>query len=125
MTIPASITAEEYHQQAAKQMTEKRLQDCVVAAARSLGWRVYHTYSSVRSEPGYPDLHLVHTRHRVSAFVELKTMTGKLSPAQQAWLRDLHSIGVPVSIWRPIDWANGQIQTWLADPTSNRPGVLG
>jgi hypothetical protein len=112
----ASITADEYAQLRAATMPEKRLQDSVIGAARSLGWRVYHTYSSVRSEPGYPDLHLLHTRHKMSALVELKAMKGRLSPAQTAWLRDLATVGTLVAVWRPIDWTNTTIHQWLAEP---------
>ncbi|MFN4000899.1 VRR-NUC domain-containing protein [Microcella sp.] len=121
----ASISEADYHAMKAAEMPEKRLQDNVIGVARTLGWRVYHTYSSVRSEPGYPDLHLLHARHKVSALIELKTMKGKLSPAQQTWLRDLHTAGVAVAVWRPIHWYTHQIHDWLANPrTVELPGRL-
>lgn len=110
----ASISAAEYQQMKAAAMTEKQLQASVIAAAHSLGWMVYHTYSSVRSAPGYPDLHLVHTLQRRSLFVELKTQKGKLLPAQQQWLDALRVANCGVAVWRPIDWFNGSIQEVLA-----------
>ena len=58
----------------------------VVDLARTLGWRVYHTYDSRRSQPGFPDLVLV--RERI-LFLELKSETGKLSHD--------HEIGSPTS----------------------------
>jgi hypothetical protein len=110
----ASISAEQYNALKAAEMTEKQLQAAVIAAAHSLGWMVYHTYSSVRSAPGYPDLHMVHTRQRRSLFVELKTQKGKLSPAQQQWILALEDAGCTARVWRPIDWFSGRIQDVLA-----------
>lgn len=117
METPSEIESE-YLAATAAHMKEKRLQDNVIGVARSLGWRAYHTYSSVRSEPGYPDLHLVNVHHKVSALIELKSMDGKIAPAQHAWLRDLHWAGVLVAVWRPIDWYRKTIHDWLTNPTS-------
>lgn len=64
-------------------LTEKQWTSQVVELARMLGWRRYHTYRSERSQPGFPDETLV--RDRI-VFLELKTETGKLTPAQKEWL---------------------------------------
>ena len=79
-------------------MTEKVFQSKVVAIANKLGWSVYHTYDSRRSEPGYPDLTLV--RERV-IFAELKTDAGKLSSAQSLWVSLLKKANAEVYVWRP------------------------
>lgn len=80
-------------------VTEKQLQQQVIDLARICGWqRRYHTYRSTRSEPGFPDLVLV--RERI-VFLELKTETGKLSPAQRDWLRDLAAADGETYLVRP------------------------
>ena len=37
-------------------VTEKAFQTAVVELAELCGWKVYHTYDSRRSAPGFPDL---------------------------------------------------------------------
>lgn len=92
-------------------MTEKQLQAAIVKTARLLGWRVYHTFDSRRSEPGFPDLTMV--RGRLLIFAELKTDKGKVSAAQEAWLDALISTGVGVALWRPADWLDGTVERVL------------
>jgi hypothetical protein len=71
--------------------------------ARAHGWLVYHTHDSRRSDEGFPDLVLV--REAVLMY-ELKTNTGKLTPAQQTWLTLLERTGqVECGVWRPRDLA--------------------
>lgn len=80
-------------------MSEAQWQADVSKLAHLLGWRhVYHTHDSRRSAPGFPDLVLV--RERV-VFCELKTDTGKLSPAQRDWLTALYGAGAEVYVARP------------------------
>lgn len=81
-------------------MIEREWQKQVVQAARMLGWRVYHTHDSRRSEPGWPDLALVRDR---LVMAELKTDTGRVSPEQRQWLDALASAGVETYLWRPRD----------------------
>ena len=81
-------------------MTEKEWQAQVVALARTLGWTIFHTYDSRRSNPGLPDLILV--RDRV-VFAELKRESGKLSAAQDEWLARLRRAGAEHYVWRPRD----------------------
>jgi hypothetical protein len=71
-------------------VTEKQLQAQVVQLASLTGWRCYHTFDSRRSAPGFPDLLLV--RPPRCLFVELKTTTGRLRPAQAAWLEALAEV---------------------------------
>lgn len=82
-------------------MKEREWQSQVVDAARLLGWRVYHTHDSRRSEPGWPDLALVRDR---LVMAELKTETGRVSTAQSDWLAALRDAGVETHLWRPSDW---------------------
>jgi hypothetical protein len=108
-----SLTREEYHLQQASTMTKKAFQAVVVAAARRAGWSVYHTADSSRSEPGYPDLHLVHPGLGRSVFRELKTQKGRLSPKQEEWLGMLTAAGCDADVWRPIHWFDTTIDQVL------------
>jgi hypothetical protein len=83
-------------------MTEKQLMAAVVEMAEMLGWLVYHTHDSRRSESGFPDLVCVR-RERV-VFIELKTEKGQLSEEQEQWLSALGLAGAAVHFWRPSDW---------------------
>lgn len=80
------------------EMTEKQWQQQVVALARTLGWRSYHTLRSKGSQPGYPDLTLV--RDRV-IFLELKTETGTVTDKQREWLKALNDADAEVYVVRP------------------------
>jgi len=83
--------------------SEKEFQGQVLRLARLCGWRVYHTFDSRRSAPGFPDL--VMARPPVVMFAELKTETGRVRPEQRDWLEALRgSEGVEVRLWRPSDW---------------------
>lgn len=82
-------------------MREREWQAQVIEAARLLGWRVYHTHDSRRSEPGWPDLALVRDR---LVMAELKTANGRVSTAQEGWLDALQAAGVETYLWRPSDW---------------------
>jgi hypothetical protein len=107
-----NMRAEEYHAMVARSMTEKQLQDAVIGFATRAGWLVYHTHDSRRSQPGFPDLVLVHPDHG-TLFRELKTMAGKVSPAQGKWLDTLTAAGQDANVWRPVDWMGSRIRTEL------------
>jgi hypothetical protein len=81
-------------------MIEREWQTQVVRYAKQLGWTVYHTHDSRRSEPGWPDLALVRER---LVMAELKTDTGRVSESQQRWLALLDAAGVEAHLWRPKD----------------------
>lgn len=83
-------------------MTEKAWMAQVTELARTLGWRVYHPWLSIRSERGWPDLAFVRPGRFVMA--ELKTDRGKLTPSQEEWIDALRGAGVEVHVWRPADW---------------------
>ncbi|MCZ2837166.1 VRR-NUC domain-containing protein [Modestobacter sp. VKM Ac-2985] len=106
-------------------MTEEQLLQAVRDLARYRGWLAYHTYRSTKSEPGFPDLVLVHPRTGQVVFAELKTATGLLSKAQQGWLAALRvaqSHRLSVHVWRPADLASGLIGRVLT-PTASAAGA--
>lgn len=82
-------------------LTEKAWMQQVIELAKTLGWRVYHPWLSVRSEPGFPDLTLL--RERI-VFAELKTDRGRVGIAQQEWREALRAAGGEAYIWRPSMW---------------------
>jgi len=82
-------------------MTERDWMAKVIEAARWMGWLVYHTHDSRRSEAGFPDLVLV--RDRV-VYAELKSERGRLTPQQREWLDALGATGAEAYVWRPTDW---------------------
>lgn len=81
------------------------------------GWRYYHSYLSIRSTKGYPDLCLVRAPRVI--FAELKRHGGKPTEArlvrdkrgfprwiegQKEWLLELHNCpGVETYVWWPED----------------------
>ena len=83
-------------------VTEVEFQQAVVELARLCGWKVYHTYDSRRSAPGFPDLVLA--RQNVLLFWELKVSKGRATPAQREWLDALKATGANVDVLYPEDW---------------------
>jgi hypothetical protein len=82
-------------------MLERDWQNTVVALAKALDWRVYHTHDSRRSDPGFPDLVLV--RDRI-VYAELKNEAGRLSKAQADWRNAIQAAGGTWFLWRPDDY---------------------
>jgi len=85
----------------AADLSEKAFQADVVKLARMLGWKVYHTFDSRKSQAGYPDLTLVRERVMVA---ELKVGTNRPTSAQEDWLDAFRAARVPAYLWRPEDW---------------------
>ena len=106
-------------------ITEREFQTTVIDMARTYGWIVGFTHDPRKSEPGEPDLRMVHpTQHRV-IFAELKTTKGKLTkgrfntsgrrwlPGQDEWGDALTACpGVEYYLWRP-DGLDGEIERIL------------
>jgi hypothetical protein len=92
----------------ARLMTERELQAQVIDLARMLGYLVWHCYDSRRSEPGFPDLVMVHERSGALIFAELKSTSGRLTPEQDRWLRALALRGAAF-VWRPAELRDGSI----------------
>jgi hypothetical protein len=91
-------------------VTEKQFQRQVTDLAHKLGWASYHTYLSIRSAPGFPDLVLARAKPNGDGiagrvlFRELKTDRGKLTDQQEGWLDLLNLCGQNARVWRPADW---------------------
>lgn len=110
---------------AARAMSERELQSCVIELAHVLGWRVAHFRNvqviqgrrrvwqvPVQADgKGFPDLILVHPKHGV-LWRELKAHRGRLSEDQHAWASDLDHAGADYRVWTPADWP-GQIHAEL------------
>jgi len=82
-------------------MTERQLQEAIIAAARALGYLCYHVYDSRRSVPGFPDLVLL--RGSRAIVYELKTERGRVRPEQHDWLAAFNAAGIPAKVIRPAD----------------------
>lgn len=102
-----SLTPAEHRALVAREMSEATLQAQVITAARAVGWLVYHTHDSRRSQPGFPDLVLVHARQGRVLFRELKAERGRVHPKQREWLEALQAAGQNAAVWRPSDWLSG------------------
>ena len=74
----------------------------VLNYARHHGWLAYHTWSSKRSEPGFPDL--VMLRDGECLVAEVKSAEGKLTQAQALWLAGFRRANMETHVWRPDDW---------------------
>ncbi len=85
-----------------EQMTEAQFQRMVIAAAKQLGYRVYHTWVSIKSEPGWPDLAM--WRGKRFLLAELKGPKGKLTAAQEQTIKELREAGLEVYVWYPKDY---------------------
>ena len=94
-------------------MTEAQLQKMIVDLARLSGWLCFHIYDSRKSMgAGFPDLVLVHTRTGRVIFAEIKSASGRISPAQHVWLR-LLSLQSEVYTWTPAQWESDAIRRVL------------
>jgi len=93
----------------ARGISEEVFQQQVAQYARLCGWLVYHTYLSIKSAPGFPDILAVRPgvgggSGRVLA-IELKTCAGKISPDQAHWGGAFAAVGgnVEYYLWRPTE----------------------
>ena len=95
-------------------MTESQFQAAVIELAQLNGWLCAHFRTAKVGDSwqtpvaadgkGFPDLVLVHPKRKRVWFVELKSESGRLSPAQRAWMDALESAGALTGVWRPSDW---------------------
>ena len=84
-------------------ISESAFQSQVMKAAKLTGWLAFHPrpaqarsgkwLTAMSGDPGYPDVLL--TKEGRVWFIELKTDTGKLTPAQVAWLTELQKCKSP------------------------------
>lgn len=102
-------------------LSEAALQRAVVRAARLLGYAVFHPWTSVHSERGWPDLVLCRERSDGTGttrmiVAELKRADGVVRPEQQAWLDLLGRCpGIEAVVWRPADWSAGVVERVLRE----------
>lgn len=92
-------------------MTEVELEEQVRDACKKLGVIRIHIYHARGTTPGVPDDVLIGPRGVL--WRELKTMTGKVSPAQRAMGEALLAAGQDFATWRPVDWFSGRIKSEL------------
>ena len=92
-------------------MTEAELEEQVRDACKKLGVIRIHIYHARGTTPGVPDDILIGPRGVL--WRELKTMTGKVSPAQRAMGEALLAAGQDFDTWRPVDWFSGRIKSEL------------
>lgn len=98
-------------------MTEKAWQAQVIELARFGHWHHFHAYEMRRSTAGWPDLTLVrmHGQWAEMIFAELKTDTGRLSPAQLEWGELLGAVAraapnIDYYVWRPRDFEHVRVR---------------
>ena len=92
-------------------ITERDFLASVRSLAELLGWACYHTWQSIHSPAGFPDLVMVRPPRII--FAELKVGKRQPTPAQERWLNLLRECpGVEAYLWRPEDWE--QIQAILS-----------
>ena len=92
-------------------MNEKQFQANVVELCKYLGYLVYHTFDSRKSEPGWPDLVIV-GRNRI-IYREIKTENGVVTDAQLKWGGAILAAGGDWGVWRPEDMDNLTIKETL------------
>ena len=80
---------------------ERDFYPTITAAAEALGWLVYHTHDSRRSQKGFPDFVLA--RERV-VYAEIKGAKTPVTGEQQEWIDRLTAAGAEAYVWRmPAD----------------------
>lgn len=84
------------------QIPERAFQSHLTELCAWLGFLVYHTHDSRKSQRGFPDLVIVGHGHTL--FRELKTATGRVRPEQQQWIDALQAAGQDAAVWRPDQW---------------------
>ena len=104
----------EWQQGLAASMTESQLEGHVHRAARALGYELaYHTKISVRSTPGFPDDVFLRQRDARGVIFEEKTMRGKVTDAQLAWLEGWARVGLVVAVVRPCCYLTDRVLNLL------------
>lgn len=102
-------------------MSEKTLQDRVVARAKARGWDVKHVGKGmtgpngvwVSTAKGFPDLFLLHERQRRALAIECKREQGEFEPGQVEYLQLLNTCGIPAVVVRPSDLRQGRVNAIL------------
>lgn len=88
----------------------KRFLDFLFGRRTHIFTYAYHTHDSRNSQPGYPDVTLVHPRRQRLMLVELKRDGEYPTIEQRLWLAALRCVQeaapdvVSVRLYRPRDW---------------------
>lgn len=82
-------------------VTEEQFLQQVLTWLKRAGFKTYNTRDSRRSTAGFPDIIAVRG-DRILA-IELKSATGRVTPAQYEWLLALKLADVETYIWQPTD----------------------
>lgn len=98
---------------------EETLKSQVLHLAGLYGWLIHHDRpaktekgwrTAVEGDAGFPDLVLLHPVSCRLIVAELKSDTGRLTLAQQAWvhawrqIERVDPVNILVAVWRPDDW---------------------
>jgi hypothetical protein len=102
-------------------MSEAKLEEHIRELCKDLGIVRIHVYYSRGTTPGVPDDILIGPRGIL--WRELKTMKGKVSPAQQAMGEALLAAGQDWGVWRPDSLLSGEIAYQLAAISALRVGA--
>lgn len=83
-------------------LTEAVWQATIMKILKDTGHLAFHVHDSRRSPSGWPDVAAIKPTGGTLYLCELKTATGIVSEAQQAWLAALAGCtGVVAEVWRP------------------------
>lgn len=108
-----------------RRMSEKTLQNRVVARAKSRGWDVKHVGKGtvatdaegnpiiVSSAKSFPDLFMLHRGQRRALAIELKREQGEFEEGQLEYLQLLNLCGIPAVVIRPSDLRLGRVNAIL------------
>lgn len=85
-------------------ISEREFQAQVVQLAKLHGWMVSHSWLSVHSAAGYPDIVAVKGARMLA--IEVKRERGRVTEAQQTWLDALGAVpGITAFAAHPHAWA--------------------
>jgi len=82
-------------------MTEKLFQGRVEQSLKVAGFQVYHTWNSMHSTKGFPDIVAIHPKRKKIVVIEVKTETGIVRPEQNDWLTWFSLCGIDARVLRP------------------------
>lgn len=96
------MTTAEFNDAVMAEKTEAEYQAWIVRLARANGWLVYHTYNSMKSDKGWPDVVLCKPPRL--CIWEVKSAKGKPTPEQEVWVKALKECGEDAQVVYPCDW---------------------
>jgi Holliday junction resolvase len=85
----------------ALKVTEKAFQQTVLKTLKVAGYHTYHTWNSMHSTKGFPDIIAINPKRKLIRAIEIKTDTGKLTEEQNEWLALFRLVGVQAEVLRP------------------------